>query len=291
MKEEVMQQKHDQEASKIQDALIARWEVRQAELADLLEECGATNGERHVDWEGGQLEWLNIQGERVATCKMKALCSYSYVDESLMMAWANVEIDEAAVIAPQPNMPEYIESCNIAEAWFYAMHLAEESQADYLYRIASPRYLVFLGLWNLQPIMKSVAEPIVKLETKIEQADKIPVPLGSPHAFVVGLLHKMRLDLEEKQNEPIFLRQHFINHGESLWQNAQYLENDGADSELLRYTSNALIKIGNSFGQRRFRLLPPASLSEEEMTNIVSELADLHTNWAEAARQYRARIK
>ena len=50
MKEEVMQQKHDQEASKIQDALIARWEVRQAELADLLEECDATNGERHVDW-------------------------------------------------------------------------------------------------------------------------------------------------------------------------------------------------------------------------------------------------
>ena len=106
-----MQQNHDQEAREMQEALIAQWEVRQAELAHLLEQAGIANGERHVDWVAGRVEWLNEQQERVATSDMKALCSYSFVDESLMMAWANVEIGEAAVISPVANMPDYIESC------------------------------------------------------------------------------------------------------------------------------------------------------------------------------------
>lgn len=295
-----MQQNHDEEARNIQETLIAQWEVRQAKLADLLEQSGATNGERDVDWVVGRVEWLNKEGTLVAKSEMKALCSYSFVDESLMMAWANVEIGEAAVIAPVPNMPDYIESCNIAEAWLYAMHLAQESDAEYLYRIASPRYLVFLGLWNVEPIQVAAPAPPdsdsdsdsdfdsdnKKSNAKIQQASKIPIPPGSPHWFVARLLDQMRVALEDGRNDSRFLRQHFVNHGESLWQNSQYLENDGADSDLLRQTSNGLIRIGRSFGQRRFGILPPAALSDEQVTNIVSQLADLHASWALASREY-----
>lgn len=285
-----MQQNHDQEAKETQEALIAQWEVRQAKLAHLLEQSGSTNGERDVDWVAGRVEWLSEEGVQVAKSEMKALCSYSFVDESLMMAWANVEIGEAAVISPVANMPDYIESCNIAEAWLYAMHLAEESKVEYLYRIASPRYLVFLGLWNVETIKVKVAAsppPMVKKDEKIQQASKIPIPPGSPHWFVARLLEQMRVALEDARDDTRFLRQHFVNHGESLWQNSEYLENDGADSDLLRQTSNALIRIGRSFGQRRFGILPPAALSDEQVTNIVSQLADLHTNWALASREYQ----
>lgn len=281
-----MQQNHDQEAKDTQEALIAQWEVRQAKLAHLLEQSGSTNGERHVDWVGGQVEWLNEEGVKVAESEMKALCSYSFVDESLMMAWANVEIGEAAVIAPVAGMPDYIESCNLAEAWLYAMHLAEESKVEYLYRIASPRYLVFLGLWNVEAAQVA-APPVIKQDEPMQQASKIPIPPGSPHWFVARLLEQMKVALEDSRSDSRFLRQHFVNHGESLWQNSQYLESDGADSDLLRQTSNALIRIGRSFGQRRFGILPPSALSDEQVTNIVSQLADLHTDWAVSSREYQ----
>lgn len=288
-----MQEKHNEEAKTKQEILIARWEIRQAKLANLLEKCDATNGERRVDWVAGQVEWVNIKDQVLASSDMKALCSYSFVDESLMMAWANVEIGEAAVISPIPDMPDYIESCNLGDAWLYAMHLADESKADYLYRIASPRYLIFLGLSNVQTL-NSAPDPLVKSDLKIETvepAELIAVPKGSPHAFVVDLLEKMRTVLEETPNDTTYLRRHFINQGESLLENAQYLENDGANSELLRYTGHALIKIGYSFGERRFGVLPPPSLSEDEQENFVSQLINLRTTWAQTSNEYRPRIE
>lgn len=250
--------------------LVERWQARQAQLAALLEACGAAEGERHIEWGEGRIRWEDATGESVAEATMKALCSYSFPDQSLMMAWANEGLEQGAVIRPVAEVPDFIEECEEGEAWLWAMRLAEACQADYLYRISSPSYLVFLGLWDAHATLTT--------------AD---VEAGSPHAFVLELLDGVRGALQDKRQDPTALRRLFINRGESLLQNAQYLYNDRSDGGLLRRTGNALIEMGNSFGQRRFGLLPPAALSEVEINEISTQLARLRANWIHSSRQHK----
>lgn len=252
--------------------LIERWQERQQQLAELLEACGATDGERRIDWVTGRVTWLGEGGATLASAEMKALCSYAFDDESLMMAWANEGLEQGAVIAPLPEVPDFIEACGEAEAWLWAMRLADESRASYLYRVAGAEYLVFLGLWNFRATLA---------------ADDVEA--GSPQAFVLELLDGVTTALHEQADEPAALRRLFINRGESLLQNAQYLYSDRSDGGLLRRTGNALIEMGSSFGQRRFGLLPPAPLSEVDREEITMQLARLRANWIQAGRQQRRR--
>ena len=149
------------------------------------------------------------------------------------------------------------------------MRLAEESSAEFLYRVASPSYLVFLGLWNVLPALEGAAE----LES------------GSPQAFVMGVLDSLTTALQEQRGDPAALSRLFVNRGESLLQNAQYLYGDRSDSGLVRRTGNALVEMGNSFGQRRFGLLRPAALSDAEAGGMATQLARLRANWLRAGRQ------
>lgn len=242
--------------------LVERWQLRQEQLAELLESCDATSCERKVDWTLGRVTWIEQGGEPVVTARMKALCSYAFEDETLMMAWANEGLDQGAVISPQADVPDLIEACSEEEAWLWAMRLGEESGAEYLYRVSSPGYLVFLGLWNVRP-----------------ETVELPVEAGTPQAFVVELLDTLSEALRDRSKDASTLRRLFINQGESLNQNAQYLYSDRSDGGLLRRTGDTLIEIGNSFGQRRFGLLPPASLSDAEMENIQKRVHRLRANW------------
>ncbi len=242
--------------------LVERWQDRQAQLSELLEQWGATECERRVGWSTGLMEWVETSGDIAVSADMKALCSYSFADESLMMAWANQGLEEGAVIEPQPDIPELIESCAEPEAWLWAMRMAEQVGAEYLYRISAPQYLVFLGLWNVRGALP--AEPLEP---------------GTPQAFVTELLDELQQAVKEKYDDPTTLRRLFINHGESLNQNAQYLYSNKSDGGLLRRTGDTLIEIGKTLGQRRFGVLPPASLSEQEVQDIQKKVLRLQANW------------
>jgi hypothetical protein len=242
--------------------LVERWQARQRQLADLLEGHGAADSERRVDWEAGCIEWVEPGGLVRATAEMRALCSYSFDDESLMMAWANEGLEQNAVIESMPDVPDMIEDCSETDAWMWAMRLAEEAQADFLYRIASPSYLVFLGLWQVVPAIT---------EEEIEE--------GSPQSFVLELLDSLRTAVKEQASNPTSLRRLFINQGESLNHSAQSLYSDRSDAGLLRRTGDTLIEIGRSLGQRRFGLLPPAHLTEEEVGEITRKVSRLRAAW------------
>lgn len=270
-----MQENMYEDSDSEEEILVARWHMRQAELTGLLEASGALSGERRMDWTNGHIEWVDQKGERLAFAKMKALCSYSFAEESLMMAWANVEFGHQAVIDALPDLPSYIDACDEENAWLWAMYLAEESQAKYLYRLLSPNYLVFLGLWNFRTFKSQKSGKDEEVE------------IGSPHAFVLELIDDLQAALHEKADDSGYLRQYFINQGQSLLQNAIYLESDGANMELLRRTSKVLRDMGQSFGQRRFGFLPPAPLSKVDRTHISSEVAQLRLSWVQSARAYK----
>lgn len=270
-----MQENIYEDSDSEEEILVARWHMRQAELTGLLEASGAMSGERRMDWTNGHIEWVDQKGQRLAFAKMKALCSYSFAEQSLMMAWANVEFSHQAVIDALPDLPSYIESCEEEDAWLWAMYLAEESKAKYLYRLLSPNYLVFLGLWNFRTFRSQKS----RKEEEIE--------IGSPHAFVLELIDDLQAALHERANDSAYLRQYFMNQGQSLIQNAIYLESDGANIELLRHTSEVLIELGQSFGQRRFGFLPAPPLSQETLDQISSEVAQLRLSWVQSARAYK----
>ncbi|MDQ4077398.1 MAG: hypothetical protein M3220_14275 [Chloroflexota bacterium] len=249
--------------------LIERWQARQARLAESLESWGATDGERFVEWEAGLIVWLAWSGEPTATAEMKALCSYDIADALLMMAWAGEGAEKGAVIDSVPDVPDYVEHCSEEEAWLWAMQLAEMSRADYLYRIATPTYLVFLGLWNVGP---ALADEDGLLEG------------GTPQAFIVNLLDESRHALLDKSHDSIALRRLFLNQGDSLHQSAQYLVADGADPRLLKQTVEMLLDIGQSFGQRRFGFLPPPPPTATEVNALHRTLLRLRSLWLRSSR-------
>lgn len=242
--------------------LVERWQERQKQLARLLEGHGAADAQRQVGWDTGRIEWVEPDGFVRVTATMKALCSYSFEEESLMMAWANEGLEPHAVVDAVPEVPDLVENCSEGEAWLWAMNLADAADAEYLYRIASPGYLVFLGLWQVAPVVT---------EEEIEE--------GSPQSFVLDLLDSLRAALQNQAHDPTALRRLFINQGESLHHNAQYLYSDRSDGGLLRRTGDTLIEIGKSLGQRRFGLLPPAHLSDEEMAEIARRMSRLRAAW------------
>jgi hypothetical protein len=247
-----------------EDALIARWEQRQSQLASLLEACGAKPTERTIEWVQGKVTWMDGRGQPLVTAAMQALCSYSFEDNVLMMAWAQGE-ETGAVIAPLPDVPAELSHTHEADAWLWAMYLAQESGADFLYRVSSPPYLVFLGLWKLTPLLS---------DSHVEK--------GSADAFVLTMLERLRRDIAEKQRTPLELRRLMLNQGESLLQNKTVLSPDARTEELLIRTGHALIDLAATIGHRRFGLLPPDGLKPEELLTLNSKLDGLRAIWLKA---------
>ncbi len=268
------EQSEEQAVEAAEQTLIERWQARQGKLAEMLEQWGATEGERRIDWMGGQVEWLSATGEPVMSATMKALCSYALDEESLLMAWANEGSEQGAVIGPIAGVPERIEPCGEGEAWLWAMRLADRSGADYLLRIASPNFLVFLGLWAVEPFLSD--------EEGVLEG-------GTPHAFVVKVLDELRHALLNKGNEPLALRRLFLSQGDSLHQSAQLLTDDGADPRLLRETVEAITTTGTSLGQRRFGLLPPSTLAPREVEALHKQLLRLRATWLRSAAEQAGR--
>lgn len=244
-----------------EEALIARWSERQNQLAALLEACGASPTERTIEWVQGKVTWVDHRGNALATATMKALCSYSFEDRVLMMAWAQGE-GAGAVLAPLPSVPPEFPNSDEADAWLWAMYLAQESRADFLYRVSSPPYLVFLGLWNLTPTLP---------DSHIEK--------GSADSFVLTTLERLRRDIADKQKNPAELRRLILNQGESLLLNRSVLAPDPRTEELLVRTGRALIDLAASFGHRRFGLLPPDALTAEATLLLYSKLDGLKAIW------------
>ena len=178
-----------------------------------------------------------------------------------MMAWAQGE-SAGAVIAPLSGVPAELPNTDEADAWLWAMHLAQESGADFLYRVSSPPYLVFLGLWNLTPALS---------DSHVEK--------GSADSFVLTILERLRRDIAEKQKNPAELRRLILNQGESLLQNRAVLSPDVRTEELLVRTGRALIDLAAGFGHRRFGLLPPDALTAEATLLLYSKLDSLKAVW------------
>jgi hypothetical protein len=252
------------------EALIERWRARQEQLSQLLRSWGALEAERNLDWSNGFVQWRESPDDILVTAEMKALCIYYHEDESLQMAWANDAAGEAAAIDPVEGVPEVVEPCPEADAWVWAMQLAEASGADYLYPLAAQDYRLFLGLWNLSPSLPDE-----------------PSESGAPQLFVLELLDELRMALGNRRMEPAALRRLFLNHGESLQQNAGYLAQDGLDSDLLQHTASALIAAGRSFGQRRFGILPPTPLTDEEVEELKRQVSRLGASWVYSSRRQK----
>ncbi len=260
-----MADRHALDQGQDEQERIERWRERQAALAARLEGWGATDGERRIEWDTGRVEWVSPAGEPLAIATMKALCSYDLEGEALLMAWANPGAAQGAVIAPPPEVPEVVEPCSEGEAWLWAMRLADSSGAEFLLRVASPSYLVFLGLWAVQP--------------PLTESDGV-LPEGTPQAFVVKLLDTLRHALRDKGNDPVGLRRLFMNQADSLHQSAQPLHADGADPALLKQTVETLLAIGQGFNQRRFvGLLAPPPLKESELNALHKQLLNLRALW------------
>ncbi len=178
-----------------------------------------------------------------------------------MMAWAQGE-NAGAVIAPLPQVSDELSNTDEADAWLWAMYLAQEVRADFLYRVSSPPYLVFLGLWKLTPMLS---------DSHVEK--------GSADSFVLTMLERLRSDIAEKRHYPAELRRLILNHGESLLQNRDVLAPDARTEELLIRTGRALIDLAASFGHRRFGLLPPGALTDEATLLLISKLDSLKAVW------------
>ncbi len=205
--------------------------------------------------------WRDRDGQTLATAEMKALCSYSFEDEALMMAWAQGE-DVGAVIAALPDIPDEIENIPESDAWLWAMSLAQSSRAEFLYRVSSPPYLVFLGLWNLTSTLS---------EAHIET--------GSADAFVLTLLDKVQQELEEEVPNPGEVRRLLVNQGESLLHNVSVQSPDQRTMHLIERTGQALKDLGGTILQRRFGVLPPEPLHPDDVFLLTRKVESLRAAW------------
>lgn len=250
--------------------LVDRWQTRQEALAERLELWGVRDAHREIDWQNGRIGWSNAEGEELAHATMVALCSYALDEKTLLMSWANPTDRPAATLEPVPEVPEVIENCTEAEAWMWAMHLAEAAQSDYLYRVASPGYLVFLGLWK-------VSSPL---------DDRALAP-ESAAVFVLRMLDELRGAVADEKVSAIALRQKLLNQADSFRVNKEQLLNQGADPVLLHRTADELHDLGQTMGQRRFGLFPPAVLAPAQREQVRSRLLGLRRAWSRQGARRR----
>ena len=254
---------------------IAHWQARQEELTSLLESWGATQGHRAIDWPRGYVIWRDREGDGVVRATARALCSYDRLGHSLLMAWAGEEAESHATIPATEGVPTLVEPCSEGNAWLWAMHLAEQHGASYLYRFATESYLVFLGLWSVEALLEEEIDPAPEHES-------LPVPPeDTPQGFVIGLLDDLRALLRHEPDVET-IRRAFHNHGRSLHVNAPVLVEDGADPALLSETEALVRDMEAAIPQRRFSLLPTPALGDAEREKLHRQLLRKRTAWLQS---------
>lgn len=245
----------DHKTSVKEDSLIQQWHTHQLDLANLLQSYNLMSSVPEVDWTAEEIKWA--KDGIVVSAKIRQLCRYSPSRRLLTIAIPNNF--KGSLL---PKIPEYAEVSDENGAWLWAIHVAEGEEAQYVYRLSEPYVVLFLGLWDLQ-VMNSAGR--VRAAALDDQ-------------YVVELLEELRLILQKKRQEPAFVSRFFINYGETIYGHAQHFK-DEAYQQRLRETGKSLRTMGQSFGQARFGILPPPSLSESKIEQLKSQLSHLRTDW------------
>ncbi|MCB0078876.1 MAG: hypothetical protein KDD73_15800 [Anaerolineales bacterium] len=268
---------------------IAHWQAQQEGLTQQLERWGATHSGPQIDWRRGFVLWRDTEGEPVVRASAKALCSYDRDDDTLLMAWASDESQGNAVIDALDHAPDIVEPCDEATAWRWAIYLAEQSGASYLYRYASGSYLVFLGLWQVDSLVEEDLIPPPARRTRGERHPESANELAlteapskeTPHGFVIELLDELR-ELLRTEPDAAVIRRAFLNHAHAFQVNSQALVADGADPARLHESEQLLRDLAETFGQRRFGLLPAPFLDDNKRETLHHQLLIQRQAWLPA---------
>ncbi len=210
------------------ETLLAHWQKRQARLAELFRELGATDSDYRVDETKQQFLLVDKKtGDPLVAAKALAILSYSRSSSSILMAWANESVPKKAAIKKQKGVPDYVPETTEQEAWFLSMLAAYSAKAEYLYRTPSPQLLVFYALWDVR---------------RAGAGDRFVG--NSPRSFVVSLLEQLELLLDDEitpQTKKIFRNQGAVveKHGE-LFPGEKKLQ------ALLAETGSAIQRVGDT---------------------------------------------
>lgn len=206
---------------------VGLWHMRQIELANLLVACDAIKNEPHVDWEAERVEWFKANGERAVEAKMKPLYRLSLQNERNTI--------------PSPEK---------GNAWHSAMRLAQQNKAEYLYSIKSQGSVIFVGLWDVQPVVSNTQ-------------------VALRHNFALELLDRVSMVLQQKYKDTAYLRRFLLNQAQSLSRRSGPFY----ESKI----HETLTEMASKFGERRFVFFSPAPLSQSQLDKLNQEVEELRS--------------
>ncbi len=241
------------------DQLVAYWQRRQAELAALFEEYGASRSDFRIDGDRNQFLLVDEHGLPLVAAEAKAILSYAFSSSSILMAWANESVPKKSAIKAQKDLPHYIPDASEEDAWHVAMIAAYTARAEYLYRAPSPQLLAFYALRNVR---RAGAE------------DRFEA--GSPRSFVMSVLVSLAPQLEEKITTRA--QKLFRNQGAVVAKQADLFPGDEKIQALLVETGATLARMGDAMKVGK-------KLSKARRTSWDDELGALWSRWK------RARLK
>lgn len=187
------------------EGLVQRWVKRGDALLRHLAEHGAARHEYRADLKEGRFVWVAPDGQVSAEAQAQVLCSYVRSTSALSMAWGDPMTRHMAIPRLE-GMPTERDDLDEEGAWRVAMHAAELTKADYLYRVTTPHAWYFLALKGLSfaPQRRSFSP-------------------STPVGLVLRALGEVRRGIESRAEPTEVVRSRLSGVGKALLHEAEYV--------------------------------------------------------------------
>lgn len=130
---------------------MSDWERKQKKFLEFLQTHGADEAPYRVDLDKLKIYWVDERELSLVVADCKVLLSYALSNNSIMMGWANISLQEGSAIDPVEGVDPIYSDCDPEQVWSLACFVADQAGAEAIYRTPSPQSWVMLGLWNLRP--------------------------------------------------------------------------------------------------------------------------------------------
>ncbi|MFO0756496.1 MAG: hypothetical protein U0359_08405 [Byssovorax sp.] len=256
----------DEPAPPRAERLVERWVKRGDALLRHLAEHGAARHEYRADLKEGRFVWVAPDGQVSAEAKALVLCSYVRSTSVLSMAWVD-PMTRGAAIPRLDGMPKERDDLDEEGAWRVAMHAAELSGADYLYRVTTPHAYYFLALNDLSfaPRRRSFTP-------------------STPVGLVLRALGEVRRSIESRAEPTEIVRARLSDVGRALLHEAEYVYRDTDWVARLERAGRTLVQLAERLPRGSYSSVAAGRsvdewLDREETLALLEALSLLEDEW------------
>lgn len=226
-------------------SLVQRWMKRGDALLRHLAEHGVARHEFRADLREGRFVWLSPEARVSAEARAQVICSYATTTSVIVMGWADPLIRSIAIPRVE-GMPPERDNIDEEGAWRVAMHAADLTRAEYLYRVTTPHAWYFLALRQLTftPARASFNP-------------------GTPVGLVLRSLIETRRAIESRAEPTEVVRARLAGVGQALLQEAAYAYRGTDWVARLERTGKCLLHLADRLPRESFRSVAAGRYVEE----------------------------